>query len=324
MKKCSLDELLKFHRHETYENQCNHVKRLVEKGEIKPIASSGTNGKKPALPLKFWLAEEQDFSDLKHELLYNTSPRISLDYYMKNLPVYAKEREAVRKLGEYLDIASKDDRTISINERSYSIWKQEKFLTEKNGRTILKHCGIGETALNYYVTSEPFAYYANSRQVPQTVLVIENKDTFYSMRRHLLAGNDLILGESIGTLIYGAGKRVCSTFKDFCLSAEPYLLDKRNNFVYFGDLDYEGIIIYERLADVFQAYGEIKPFVPAYEAMVCKENESRQLPYSKEGQNKHIDEGFFKYFSQDIGQRMQTILAEGRYIPQECLNITDF
>ena len=324
MKKCSLDELLKSHRQETYENQYNHVKKLIEKGEIKPIASSGTNGKKPALPLKFWLVEEQDFSDLKQELLYNTSPKISLDYYIKNLSVYAKEREAVQKLGEYLDIASKDNRIISINERSYDIWKQEKFLTEKNGRTILKHCGIGEESLNYYVTSEPFAYYANHRHVPQTVLVVENKDTFYSMRRHLLAGNALIFGESIGTLIYGAGKRVCSTFKDFRLSAEPYLLDKKNNFVYFGDLDYEGIIIYEKLADIFQVYGKIKPFVPAYEAMICKEDAIRQLPYSKEGQNKHIYGDFFEHFSKDIVPRMKAILQEGRYIPQECLNITDF
>ena len=31
----------------------------------------------------------------------------------------------------------------------------------------------------------------------------------------------------------------------------PYLLDKANQFYYFGDLDYEGILIFEKLRDHF-------------------------------------------------------------------------
>lgn len=32
------------------------------------------------------------------------------------------------------------------------------------------------------------------RQTPQNILLIENKDTFYSMRRHLISGVAEILG----------------------------------------------------------------------------------------------------------------------------------
>ena len=69
MKKCSLEELLKTYRQKTYSEQYAHIMKLIDSGQIKPIASAVTNGKKPALPLKFWWLQEQDFSDLKQELL---------------------------------------------------------------------------------------------------------------------------------------------------------------------------------------------------------------------------------------------------------------
>ena len=324
MKKCSLEELLKAHKQKTYSEQYAHIMKLIDSGQIKPIASAGTNGKKPALPLKFWWLQEQDFSVLKQELLYHLSPMISHDYYVKKLAVYAKERKAVQQLSQYFKKQPDLTIPISLNERSYAIWKQEKFWQKDGGKTILKHCGLTEDKLNFYTTSEPFAYYTVHKKVPQTVLIIENKDTFYSMRRHLLAGKRTIFGQPIGTLIYGAGKRVWSTFKEFQLSAEPYLLDEGNNFVYFGDLDYEGILIYEKLAQSFREYRKINPFVPAYEAMLAKEDDIAKLPCTKEGQNHNIDNTFFSYFSTSCRNTMVEILEAGRYIPQECLNIMDF
>ena len=84
-------------------------------------------------------------------------------------------------------------------------------------------CGIGEELLNMYGTAEPFAYYAHTRDVPQNILILENKDTFYSMRRVLLNGKTAICGMETGTLIYGAGKRVIRSFQEFDLCAEPYM-----------------------------------------------------------------------------------------------------
>lgn len=51
-------------------------------------------------------------------------------------------------------------------------------MAKDGGKTILKHCGLSEDKLNFYTTSEPFAYYTVHKQVTQTVLIIENKDTF--------------------------------------------------------------------------------------------------------------------------------------------------
>ena len=89
-------------------------------------------------------------------------------------------------------------------------------------------------------------------------------------------------------------------------------------------MDYEGILIYEKLAQSFREYREIKPFVPAYEAMLAKEGEIAKLPCAKDGQNHNIDNIFFSYFSISCRNTMVEILEAGRYIPQECLNIMDF
>lgn len=44
----------------------------------------------------------------------------------------------------------------------------------------------------------------------------------------------------------------------------------KNTIYYFGDLDYEGIGIYENLAEKFRSRWKIIPFVPAYQAMLGK------------------------------------------------------
>ena len=65
-------------------------------------------------------------------------------------------------------------------------------------------------------------------------------------------GNNEILGKKFGTLIFGSGKKIIASFKDFRYTAERYLADGRNHFLYFGDMDYEGIGIFENLAEVFK------------------------------------------------------------------------
>ena len=56
-----------------------------------------------------------------------------------------------------------------------------------------------------------------------------------------------ILGKMFDTVIYGAGKGIYRTFSDYVQGAEDYF-NAENMLYYFGDLDYEGILIYEHLA----------------------------------------------------------------------------
>jgi len=370
MKKCSLEDLLEKRARDSYESQYTYVMELIDTGKIKPVKSSPKNGKKPALHTQYWVIEEKtDYSAWEEELLYRTDTHINVEYYLHHLDMYDKDRVYVRRLSDYLrDRSSRLSVTISRNERSFEIWGEEKFLSGGTGRTILSRCKIEESVLNVYSTAEPFAYFAAHREVPQKILILENKDPFFGMRRYLLQGNDRIfeekigknrinagegmgrnnkisgedigrndkiletgigrgkkiLGEDIGTLIYGAGKRVVSSFREFAISAEPYMKEPGNELLYLGDLDYEGIGIYETLAEVFADSGTIRPFVPAYLAMLDKGDLAKSLPLTKEHQNKNINDNFFSFFDEHTVGRMKKILESGRYIPQEILNIDDY
>ena len=326
MKRQSLEVILGEMNSAPYLEQYEYIQAQMDAGSIKPVKSAGKNGKKPALHLEYWLLDEQeDYSELEQELLYATDIGISIDYYLHNLAVYAKEREAVRQLHNFLQKHRELLQTsVSYNERSLQIWGYEKFLSQGNSKTILKHCRLDMAFLNCYSTTEPFAYFTLTRKAPHKLLIIENKDTFFSMRRHLLAGHSTILGEKFGTLIYGAGKRVISSFQQFALSAEPYMLHEDNEFYYFGDLDYEGIGIYEKLANCFQRQAKLKPFVAAYAKMLTKSRELPQLPTTKEGQNRQLEGFFFNYFEGITQDDMRELLEQNLYIPQEILTILDY
>ena len=212
---------------------------------------------------------------------------------------------------------------VSLNERSFQIWQEEKFLQEGNGARILKNLGLTLDSLKVYQTTEPLAYYSHCKQTPQNVLIVENKDTFYSMRRYLLAEHQSILGLSVGTLIYGAGKKIQKMVMDFSICAEPYLNVPENQFFYFGDLDYEGIAIYEGLRTRMKEICELQVFTKAYQLML-KKAVIETLPLTKAGQQATEGENFFTAFSPSEQEKIKNILTARKYIPQEILTILDF
>lgn len=328
MKRICLQDIELQYRIQNYKDLYDKVMSLIEKEEIKPVKASGKNGKKPALYNEYWMIEkEEDNSEYIEELSYLFVPMISTHYYLNHIRQYREDRTWLLLLNQYLK-TNRNTLQIpkSMNERSFEIWHREKFLKEEQGKKILKRCGISLEDLNLYETTEPLAYYVHTRETPQNMLILENKDTFYSMRRQLLSGKSEILGLTIGTVIYGAGKGIIRSFQDFSLCAEPYMREKDNLIYYFGDLDYEGIAIYESLAFTFDKECRIEPFLEGYLKMIEKAVEIgvEQLPLMKAGQNRNIGTRFFDSLPKDEAEKMQQILQERRYIPQEILSIEDF
>ena len=130
------------------------------------------------------------------------------------------------------------------------------------------------------------------------------------MRNYLLNGHTEIFGAEIGTLIYGAGKGIIRSFQDFDLCAEPYMKHPKNTIYYFGDMDYEGIGIYENLAEKFRSRWKIIPFVPAYQAMLGKAEQIIELPETKEHQNRNISTQFFSCFDEIMVKKMEAVLDD--------------
>lgn len=328
MKRIHLDRIESQYQTKTYQELYQKVVWLIEQEQIKPIKAAGKNGKKPALYKEYWLLPKQeDNSAYIEELYYLYLPMIKTDYYLNHLEEYKTDRKWLIYLNQYLKTRKEElEFPQSINERSFAIWRREKFLKEEQGKKILKRCGLSLKELNLYQTTEPMSYFTASREIPQNLLIIENKDTFYSIRKHLLDHRGEILGCTVSTLIYGAGKGILRSFMDFALCAEPYMTDEQNGIFYLGDLDYEGIGIYEKLTLSFGENRRIFPFLQGYEKMLQKAKEigTAELPSMKEGQNKQIGNTFLSYFDSGQVKQMQMILEAGKYIPQEILSGKDF
>ena len=252
MKRISLDSLIQESKASAYMQQYRYIRHKIETNQIKPIKNSPLNGKTPALHTRYWLIGPQpDYTGFIEELQFQIVPAINADYYLNHLDVYEKERKWVLLLSNYLkNQAQNAAGPVSVNERSFQIWGREKFLQKEQGKKVLAHCGVPMEQLLVYGTTEPLAYYSADRQAGQTVLIIENKDTFYSMRKYLLNGFRRMFGEEIGTVVYGSGKGILRSFTDFGFCVEPHINAPQNRILYFGDLDYEGIKIYEYLIPI--------------------------------------------------------------------------
>ncbi|SHJ54427.1 hypothetical protein SAMN02745248_00349 [Hathewaya proteolytica DSM 3090] len=322
----SLDAIEKMYRCDQYKELYRIVCEDIKRGHIQPVKNSRLNGKNPSLHEKYRIIRKlEDNSEFIDELTYHMWEGFDISYYKTHMDKYKEHRKYISMLNEFiLKNRDKLNTSISMNERSFQIWGREKFLQKEEGKTILKNLGISCEFLNYYDTSEPLAYYSVSKEVPQKLLIIENKDTYYTMRRFLIERGGKILGEDIGTIIYGGGKNICKTFKDFKISVEEYVCNKENQILYFGDLDYEGIIIYESLFNVNGGIYPISPFVAAYEKMMDKVEESSVcLPETKTGQNRNIGIEFMSKFSCKSQNAIKNILEKNLYIPQEIININD-
>ncbi len=324
MAKITLDAYRIQHKCKSYIDLVKRIENDIAKEKLQPIKASGLNGKSPALYNAYFIKEQAiDEAFYSNELHYDLSPMINTTYYVSNLKTYLKERDYVLKLSQFLQTNKEALLTkVSLNERSFEIFQEEKFLNQK-GKTILKHCGFQIEDLNVYHTSVPLTYYSSNHNTPQTILILENMDPFFSMRFLMLDGVTTILGKQIDTIIYGAGKGIIRSFNDFDFCLEDYLTNPNNTIYYWGDLDYEGIEIYESLQQSFLDHYTIQPFIEAYLAMLEK-GDGMHLPTTKEGQRQIDGETFFSYFDKTQVERMKEILEKRTYIPQEILNCNDY
>lgn len=320
----TIEEIEKLYKISNYQELYLKIKELEADNRLTPVKSNGGNGKKPTLYKKYRIVKRNhDNRKLLEELTYKLSTKFKLDYYRNHIDKYEEDRQYVLMLNDFFIHNSELlNVRVSMNERSFQIWGREKFIKEEKGKNIVKNVGLDLEDLNYYDTSEPLAYFSISKKVPQNILILENKDTYYTMRNHLIAGNSTILGEEISTIIYGKGKNGVKAFKDFEISVEEYVCSSQNKLFYFGDLDFEGIIIYESLFRQLEDKYNLAVFTKGYEKLVDK-CEGRSLPRTKEGQNRNIGSIFMDEFDNSYKEKFIEILNEGLYIPQEAIDITD-
>jgi len=185
------------------------VERLVESGVLIPVKSSKRNGRLPPLFNKYRIIKPQDDHSSYLESIRRLNPVLNLSGYLQRPDLYKRHLEIVEGISRYVwhaqDLLNSP---MSRKERSFSVWGREKWLDEHMAlvREVLKYNHLDEDFLNYYDTPEPFFEYRHDRGEPMTLLVIENKDTWFTFRKLMQeTGNNCIEGTIINVLLYGEG-----------------------------------------------------------------------------------------------------------------------
>lgn len=329
-------ELREYVHVQDYDEYYNIVIELVRNNIIAPVKSSGSNGMRPPIHKRYVI--------MKTERKYDEQiPEIRLLHNRLNIEGYLNDPEKYKRHGywlSYLDYFLKNnyqslDTPLSVNERSFQMFGKEKVLKEdKELATVLNfNHGLRE-ALNCYNTPEPFFTYqirtweAEEKHEPHSVmqglniLIIENKDTWYTLKSRLVPCHNCIAGVRFDSLVYGEGKKISRKTDSLTEFDASFFKNVRTCYYYFGDLDYEGVGIVHDLIHTNPML-QIKLMKPLYIAML-NASKNITLPVTKERQNKKAAGWFVSLFDKEHQSIIKDVLESGRYVPQEILNNGDF
>ncbi|KLU60192.1 hypothetical protein CEB3_c36230 [Peptococcaceae bacterium CEB3] len=313
------------------------IEALCREGTLQAVKASRSNGRTPALSNRYRKVSGVLSEESLGKLL-GMHPLIKSEAYRKFPQTFTEDEAYLKALDAFLKnpgLKASLEQGISANERSFQIFRDEKFLLSSQGRTFLQRVGLNLEDLSCYVTCEPF-FYVDYRQVSpseqssslpgvpvaHTALIVENKDTFHSIKRAWRAGGRRLGEQDFDLLIYGEGRKIVSSFA-FVEDIQG-ISPENLRVLYFGDLDPEGLDIFGALATAFPDY-RIEPLVFCYEALWRLYGHAAPLRRETE-QKLHPDyEGkFLEFFPQTLRSEIKSLLAQKRYIPQEGLSYLFF
>jgi hypothetical protein len=294
---------------------------------IKPVKNHGLNGLNPPLFLRYRkiLSQQHDYEETKKEILSIYRSQIDLTHFLTFPQEYADVRNMLLAIDHFLlESRDKPPRVWdTVNERSFMLTGNEKFLASTAGKRLLKLIGIDLPQLYCVPTPEPFFYWATG--IPSSTpncadcLIVENKDTFYTFKK-LIASQSFTLSPPVQLLIYGEGKKILSSWP-FIFECLPSF---KIRFFYFGDLDPEGVAICADLirsttaSENNMATIETIPAESLY-ALLLEAGRTRVL---NRDQSRVADERmktFFQHFRPEFKNRVSALWQEGLVIPQEAV-----
>lgn len=295
------------------------IQALVSQGILQPVGGKkDTNGLIPPLQRKYRvLHPERDLKEEGNEIML-LAPPLNISGYLKNRARYRRERDILLPLSAFLKTRRDTLQTpMSKNERAYAVWRKEKALDDGRYQGVVRYNEL-ETLLHFYQTPEPFFDYLCAGTGPKRVLILENKDIWYTLRKLLLQNPEKrnLFGLLLDGLIYGEGKKAA---RPNALTEYAALSGGEWEFWYCGDVDYEGFSIYEAVCRANPTL-EIRLFAAGYHAMVERGLSEGLGPCPKQQERpEHLKEILSACFPQDR-ERIADLLTQGDYIPQEILN----
>lgn len=297
------------------------VSRLVDDRKIEPVKRSGQNGNyKYPMFKRYRILVQETLSPDAEKQIHQLHPALQKSGYLSShVQVYRKHQEVIDCLNAFL-FSKKTGEAISRKERSYEIFGREKVLDASEVKSLLRHLELGKSDLGFYDTPEYcFHDYIPERKNNLTLLICENKDIWFNIRRCMFEDHfKNLFGVAIDGVVYGNGNKV-SNKAGALVEYVRFMGNPNVTFLYWGDIDREGFDIFRRTREV-NASLKIGLFIPGYRKMIeraqriCLEDSPSS---KKEGVS---FEDLFEEFTEEEQTFLKQVLEDNKLIPQEIIS----
>ena len=297
------------------------ISLLESQAILSPVKTSKTNGNfhfpiydryHITLPSAEYTSELSEISKLH--------PALQAGGYLQRKPeAYRKYRKQFQLLDQYLFMRKNNDIPISKKERSFDIFSEEKTLDDVTFRGLLEKLGLTVDKLSYYETPEYcFNDYIPHKKDQMTLLICENKDIWFNLRRVMFEdGCSVLFGIPLDGVIYGSGNKISA---QHALTAYTNFMGGANvQYLYWGDIDRAGLNIYFSLLRANPSLN-ISLFTSAYEKML-QLSLTRNIPNSED--HREIMEDYtpiLEVIAPTWRESLKTIICDNKRIPQEIIS----
>ncbi len=318
----TLSDLLKVEMSDT-KSLFDKISEMVDASFLEPVKNSGQNGnlRYPLFKRYRVLVKEELSEDVEKQIRKLHPALCKSGYLSSHVQEYLKHKEVIGCLNTFL-FTRKVGEPISRKERSFEIFGREKVLDDSEVKSLLRHLEIFDSDLEFYDTPEYcFHDYIPERKDDLTLLICENKDIWFNIRRCMFEDHfKSLFGVAIDGVVYGNGNKV-SNKSGALVEYVRFMGNPNVTFLYWGDIDREGFDIFRRTRDV-NDFQNIKLFIPGYRKMIeraqniCLEDS----PSSKKEGVSFAD--LFEDFSAEEQKFLNRVLEDNKLIPQEIISYT--
>lgn len=297
------------------------IQEVCELGYIEPVKSSGKNGNiNYPLYKKYRILVKEEADKGTMDAIKTLHPLLLRSGYLSsNQLEFQRNRAVIEELSTYL-FGDKDETFVSRKERSFEIFGHEKTLDDSMIKTLLRKLQITESELRFYDTPEYcFHDYIPVRKDRMTLLICENKDIWFNIRRRMFEdGIRSLFDIEIDGVVYGEGNKV----SDRTGALEEYVKfmgDPDVKFFYWGDIDREGFDIFRRTKDANDRL-DISLFVPGYRKMIERAKDMEPEDSTSSKKQSMCFEDIISVFSHDEQRFLTDIFENNKLIPQEIIS----
>lgn len=292
-----------------YNSFATVIKELIDRGILTEKNPENNNRKEIPLAYKFGINRyelRRDYIENIQNFRLQIHSVIDLEaYHTLSEEVWNRDLPYIIKVNQYILAEKLPEDYVTSQERSFHMVGDEKWIDEKGGRKLLERIKLWDR-LKIMNSGDPLMLAVNPLQFSREEhfhMIVENKATFIALMD--------VLGETKFTsLIFGSGWKIVS---NITMLEKQLGLKGKHKLYYFGDLDYEGISIWNSLSEKV----EVNLAVGFYRELIKK-------PYSKGKENQVKNEralnNFVKLFNSEDGKYISEFLENKSYIPQEGLD----